>query len=89
MISDKANKSVERAPKFLSGAQDTPAGGPPGLTNAAPPEVTGDLTTTPMQTTASNFPDFAMDLATTGSSKLPGTQQTCAGNAKPQCKGSL
>lgn len=34
------------------------------------------LTTTPMQTTASKLPDLAIALATTGSSKLPGTQQT-------------
>lgn len=34
-------------------------------------------TTTPMQMTASNLPLLAMALATTGSSKLPGTQHTC------------
>lgn len=39
-------------------------------------EAEAALTTTPMQMTASNFPLLAMALATTGSSKLPGTQQT-------------
>ena len=36
------------------------------------------LTTAPMQTTASYFPDFARPLATTGSSNEPGTQAICA-----------
>lgn len=34
------------------------------------------LTTVPMVRTASNFPLFAIAFATTGSSKLPGTQTT-------------
>ena len=35
------------------------------------------LTTTPMQMTASYLPLLAIALPTTGSSKLPGTHATC------------
>ena len=44
--------------------------------SALTPSCSGRRTTAPMATTASNFPLFAMHLATTGSSNEPGTQAT-------------
>lgn len=69
--------AARRPGTAVASGHGTPAGGrwatPCGL------RASRALTTTPMQTTASYLPLLAMALATTGSSKLPGTQATCRG----------